>query len=275
MLTPTTAVHVRRAPFDFYVGRAFAEFAAPSVRNPLPGRFGNPFKPGGVADERQRQRLLATYFSGWVTVQLAVLHNVKQEALRRMASPSEDALESFRWYLELRTQHDADFRRDAVALRGKRLGCWCKPARCHADVLASWVDAQPHPEGVGEASASQWQRQVLAHLHQEGIPAPRLTPTPKSLVLTWDWPPVTATVELLAAPGDARCEARRQRGADTELMRTAHLEGVDTREGLPALLAFLTQTMKAAAHDPQRCQRQGTADVTCTCGRPAQALLPW
>ena len=26
-------------------------------------------------------------------------------------------------------------------LRGKRLGCWCKPAACHGDVLAALADA--------------------------------------------------------------------------------------------------------------------------------------
>jgi len=25
-------------------------------------------------------------------------------------------------------------------LRGKRLGCWCKPGDCHGDLLAEWVD---------------------------------------------------------------------------------------------------------------------------------------
>jgi hypothetical protein len=26
-------------------------------------------------------------------------------------------------------------------LRGKRLGCWCKPLPCHADILAEFADA--------------------------------------------------------------------------------------------------------------------------------------
>jgi hypothetical protein len=25
-------------------------------------------------------------------------------------------------------------------LKGKRLGCWCKPKRCHGDLLADWAD---------------------------------------------------------------------------------------------------------------------------------------
>lgn len=28
-----------------------------------------------------------------------------------------------------------------VELRGKRLGCWCRPKPCHCDVLARWADS--------------------------------------------------------------------------------------------------------------------------------------
>ncbi len=27
------------------------------------------------------------------------------------------------------------------SLKGKRLGCWCAPGRCHGDILASYADA--------------------------------------------------------------------------------------------------------------------------------------
>jgi hypothetical protein len=30
-------------------------------------------------------------------------------------------------------------------LRGKVLGCWCKPAACHGDVLAEFADTLPEP----------------------------------------------------------------------------------------------------------------------------------
>ena len=32
--------------------------------------------------------------------------------------------------------------RQLEELKGKRLGCWCKPARCHGDVLAELADAE-------------------------------------------------------------------------------------------------------------------------------------
>ncbi|MFP2906201.1 DUF4326 domain-containing protein [Pyxidicoccus sp. 3LFB2] len=135
----TLAVHVHDA-CDVYVGRAFRAYAKPSPINPVPGRFGNPFKPGGV---RTQGAMLRKYFEPWLgALPAEEQQQIREEALRRMG-PDADAFESFRWYLELRARHDADYHADVLGLRGKRLGCWCKPGPCHADVLAEWVDAQP------------------------------------------------------------------------------------------------------------------------------------
>jgi len=140
----TTAVHVHEG-CDVYVGRAFRAWAKPSPTNPVPGRFGNPFKPGGVGTPGA---MLKTYFGAW----LAPLPEAEQQAIRdearRRMGPDVDAFESYRWYLELRARHDPAWRDDVLALRGKRLGCWCKPGPCHADVLVAWVDAHAHePRG--------------------------------------------------------------------------------------------------------------------------------
>lgn len=135
----TTAVHVHEG-CDIYVGRAFRAYAKPSPTNPMPGRFGNPFKPGGVGTPGA---MLNKYFAPWLgELPEADQQRIREEALRRMG-PKADAIESFRWYLELRVQYDADYRKDLLGLRGKRLGCWCKPGPCHADVLSAWVDSQP------------------------------------------------------------------------------------------------------------------------------------
>ncbi len=133
----TKAVHVHEG-YDVYVGRAFRAWAKPGPLNPMPGRFGNPFKPGGV---KTPGAMVKKYFDPWLgALPEAQQQRVREEALRRMG-PGVDAFESFRWYLELRTRHDADWRADVLTLRGKRLGCWCKPGPCHADVLAAWLDA--------------------------------------------------------------------------------------------------------------------------------------
>lgn len=35
---------------------------------------------------------------------------------------------------------DPDFRARVLALKGKRLGCWCKPNRCHVDTIKKFLD---------------------------------------------------------------------------------------------------------------------------------------
>lgn len=86
----TTVVHVRKAPFDVYIGRATAEFAA--------SRFANPFRIGA--------------------------HGSRTMVLTR-----------YRRFLSELLEQDPLARQELQALRGKRLGCWCKPDDCHGDIL--------------------------------------------------------------------------------------------------------------------------------------------
>lgn len=53
-----------------------------------------------------------------------------------------DALPRFRHYFATRLEVDPEFRRRVLALRGKKLGCFCKPRPCHGDVIAEWIDSQ-------------------------------------------------------------------------------------------------------------------------------------
>ncbi len=53
------------------------------------------------------------------------------------------ALDLYRDYFLRRLETDGGFRARVLALRGKTLGCFCKPGPCHGDVIAAWVDAQP------------------------------------------------------------------------------------------------------------------------------------
>lgn len=45
-------------------------------------------------------------------------------------------------------------------LKGKRLGCWCKPAECHGDILAELVDflyqSDPHGYGMNVTNPHTW-----------------------------------------------------------------------------------------------------------------------
>lgn len=57
--------------------------------------------------------------------------------------PRGATIEKFRAYFEKRIAEDPEFRRRVLALRGKRLGCFCKPAPCHGDVMAEYIDGTP------------------------------------------------------------------------------------------------------------------------------------
>jgi uncharacterized protein DUF4326 len=52
----------------------------------------------------------------------------------------EDAVERFEKYFIDRIDKDSEFRRRILALKGKRLGCFCKPKACHGDVIADWLN---------------------------------------------------------------------------------------------------------------------------------------
>lgn len=51
-----------------------------------------------------------------------------------------EALDSYRGWLE---QEVAEGHIDPNVLRGKRLACWCRPDRCHGDVLVEWLVQHP------------------------------------------------------------------------------------------------------------------------------------
>ena len=51
-------------------------------------------------------------------------------------------LTRFKQYFLERVERDLEFRAQVLALRGKRLGCFCKPKPCHGDIIAEWVESQ-------------------------------------------------------------------------------------------------------------------------------------
>jgi hypothetical protein len=92
----TQVVHVNKAPFDVYIGRAYRDQPA--------SLFQNPFK---IGPDGSRQQVIEKYR------QYAKDSPVIQQALE--------------------------------ALRGKTLGCWCKPDACHGDVLVEMLEGKIEP----------------------------------------------------------------------------------------------------------------------------------
>lgn len=51
----------------------------------------------------------------------------------------EQVICKFRAWLHERVADGTFTHDDLRSLRGKTLGCWCKPAACHGDVIAAFV----------------------------------------------------------------------------------------------------------------------------------------
>lgn len=69
-----------------------------------PGYFGNPFRIGEHGD----REMVLIHYKQW-------------------------------FYKKL---NDPEFRRRIEELRGKRLGCWCKPLSCHGDVIVEYLEGK-------------------------------------------------------------------------------------------------------------------------------------
>ncbi len=97
----TTVVHCRKEPYDVYIGRPGSK---PSSAFGTSYRqiFGNPFT---VRDHGRA-----------------------------------GCIERFKTYFLDRVATDAKFREEVLKLKGKRLGCFCKPDACHGDIIADWLD---------------------------------------------------------------------------------------------------------------------------------------
>lgn len=52
----------------------------------------------------------------------------------------DQPLEVYEKHFLERVATDGAFRARVLELRGLRLGCFCKPGRCHGDVIAAWLD---------------------------------------------------------------------------------------------------------------------------------------
>lgn len=91
-----------RGPFDIYVGRGSWKGQS-SV-------LGNPFS--------HHKGTLALYLVG----------------------SREEAVSAFEGYARERIKTDPEFRAAILACRGKRLGCWCAPLLCHAEIILKLAD---------------------------------------------------------------------------------------------------------------------------------------
>ena len=54
----------------------------------------------------------------------------------------DSVVELYRQYFYGKISRDAEFKRNVLALKGKTLGCYCKPQRCHGDIIAEYLEVK-------------------------------------------------------------------------------------------------------------------------------------
>ena len=96
----TTVINIRHGACDVYVGRK---------GKGEDGYFGNPH-PVGYCRECK------------------VVHD------------RDDAIKAYSVYFYKRINHDLEFRRRVLELKGQTLGCFCHPQPCHGNVIANWLN---------------------------------------------------------------------------------------------------------------------------------------
>ena len=59
---------------------------------------------------------------------------------RNSHNDAGDTIRCYTIYFISRMQHDTMFKEMVLQLRGKVLGCFCKPGPCHGDVIKEYLD---------------------------------------------------------------------------------------------------------------------------------------
>jgi hypothetical protein len=60
---------------------------------------------------------------------------------RVQGEPRGSTLERFRVWFFNRLETDPEYKRRIHELKGKTLGCFCKPHPCHGDIIAEYLDS--------------------------------------------------------------------------------------------------------------------------------------
>lgn len=105
-MSTTTVVNVRCEAFDVYIGRRSVLMVGAKGTGPGEARqlSASPFgNPFRIGRDGTREQVIEKY-RDWIMDRPHLLSQLEE-------------------------------------LRGKRLGCWCKPAACHGDVLVELIEA--------------------------------------------------------------------------------------------------------------------------------------
>lgn len=112
--------------------RPFAYGVSVSVFGPNPGEAMNPTRVVNL-----RREAYDVYIGKAGKGQAGTFGNpfwVNDEARR------DEVIAKFKTYFLERIAGDPEFRGQVLALKGKRLGCFCVPKRCHGQVIVDFLE---------------------------------------------------------------------------------------------------------------------------------------
>jgi hypothetical protein len=110
----TTVVNLATDTYDEYIGRGsdpYTHMLTAGIESGTKGWLGNPH-PIGRCDICQAEH-----------TRIECIAAFKKDFLKAIESNEE-------------------FRKQVLSLRGKRLGCYCKPEECHGDVIREYIESQ-------------------------------------------------------------------------------------------------------------------------------------
>ena len=58
----------------------------------------------------------------------------------------DKCIELYREYFYNRIETDYQFRKAVLSLKGKRLGCYCKPKPCHGDIILEYLENESNTD---------------------------------------------------------------------------------------------------------------------------------
>lgn len=114
----TSIVNLTNEKFDEYIGRGVEYHTHMLARDIKPGQEGWLGNPHPI---------------GWCDI--CGLYHTRDECI-----------EQFKQDFYKRIKGNPEFGKSVFMLKGKRLGCYCKPKNCHGDVIKKWIDSQNNEE---------------------------------------------------------------------------------------------------------------------------------
>jgi len=114
----TTVVNIANDSCDVYIGRGI-EIRTHMLTNGI-----NPGEEGWLGNSHP---------IGWCEI-------CKENHIR------VECIDKFKQDFYKKISSDLVFRESVLALKGKRLGCYCKPKACHGDIIKNWIEQQDYEQ---------------------------------------------------------------------------------------------------------------------------------